>query len=64
MKPKMYRKTKTSKGSNIASFKNNAGGGAVKGIIIGPLTSTGTAHGKTVANPHKCDGSAHTEQNG
>ena len=42
MKPKPYRKTKKSKGSDMADFKNNAAGGEVKGIIVGPPTSIGT----------------------
>lgn len=42
MKPKVYRKKKPSKGSNVADFKNNEAGGPVQGVIIGPLTSVGT----------------------
>jgi len=44
MKPKMYRKKKASKGSNIADWnpKKNNGGGNVQGVIIGPMTSVGT----------------------
>jgi hypothetical protein len=42
MKPKMYRKTKASRGSDIAKFKPTEAGGPVKGIIIGPETSVGT----------------------
>ena len=41
-KPKMYRKTKESKGSDLSKFKDNAGGGPVQGVIIGPETSVGT----------------------
>jgi len=41
-KPKVYRKTKTSSPSNIATYKINEGGGPVEGIIIGPESSTGT----------------------
>jgi len=43
-KPKMYRKTKKSKGSNIADWNpsNNTGGGRVDGTIIGPMSSVGT----------------------
>lgn len=44
MKPKVYRKTKKSKGSNIRAWnpKNDNGGGRVKGTIIGPMSSVGT----------------------
>jgi len=42
MKPKMYRKTKESKGSDMAKFKPNEGGGRVEGVIIGPESSVGT----------------------
>lgn len=41
-KPKAYRKTKVSKGCDMANFKPNAGGGPVKGVIIGPESSVGT----------------------
>jgi hypothetical protein len=43
-KPKPYRKTKASKGSNISDWnpENDTGGGRVKGTIIGPLSSVGT----------------------
>ncbi len=41
-KPKVYRKTKESKGSDMAKFKDNAGGGPIQGVIIGPETSVGT----------------------
>ena len=43
-KPKPYRKTKKSKGSNISDWnpKNDNGGGKVKGTIIGPMSSVGT----------------------
>ncbi len=43
-KPKMYRKTKPSKGSNIANWnpKKDSGGGKVEGVIVGPETSVGT----------------------
>jgi hypothetical protein len=50
-KPKPYRKTKVSKGSDLAKFKVNEGGGRVQGIIIGPETSTGTTTGSTIAHP-------------
>ena len=44
MKPKMYRKTKTVKGSNMTAWnpKNDTGGGNVAGTIIGPMSSVGT----------------------
>jgi hypothetical protein len=42
MKPKMYRKTKESKGSDMAKFKANEAGGPVEGVIIGPESSMGT----------------------
>ena len=43
-KPKAYRKTKKSRGSNISDWnpKGDKGGGRVKGTIIGPLSSVGT----------------------
>ena len=44
MKPKMYRKTKKSKGSNITAWnpKKDTGGGTVKGVIKGPMSSIGS----------------------
>ncbi|MHC4158064.1 MAG: hypothetical protein ACYSSO_03205 [Planctomycetota bacterium] len=44
MKPKMYRKTKASRGSNIADWnpRNDNGGGKFAGTIIGPMSSVGT----------------------
>lgn len=42
MKPKMYRKTKASRGSDIAKFKATEAGGPVAGVIIGPESSVGT----------------------
>ena len=44
MKPKPYRKKKSSKGSDITGWntKGDNGGGKVKGTIIGPMTSVGT----------------------
>ena len=42
MKPKMYRKTKVSRGSDIAKFKATDAGGPVEGVIIGPTSSVGT----------------------
>jgi hypothetical protein len=41
-KPKPYRKTKESKGSDMVKFKDNTGGGPVQGVIVGPETSVGT----------------------
>tara|TARA_Y100000310_G_scaffold270027_1_gene283618 strand:+ start:111 stop:335 length:225 start_codon:yes stop_codon:yes gene_type:complete len=40
----MYRKTKKSKGSNLADWnpKTDNGGGKVAGTIIGPMSSVGT----------------------
>jgi hypothetical protein len=55
MKPKMYRKGKKSKGSDIASFKNNAGGGPVK-FVEGPDTSVGQKSGATISKAHVEDG--------
>lgn len=52
MKPKMYRKTKASKGSDMIKFKANQGGGRLPGIIIGPESSTGSTDGKHIAKPH------------
>ena len=42
MKPKMYRKTKESRGSNLTNWKTDDGGGPVEGVIIGPESSVGT----------------------
>lgn len=42
MKPKMYRKSKPTGGSDIAKFKPTEGGGSVAGVIIGPESSVGT----------------------
>ena len=42
MKPKMYRKTKASRGSDIAKFKATDAGGSVEGVIVGPESSVGT----------------------
>ena len=45
MKPKMYRKTKSTKGNPKMTAwnpKNDNGGGNVKGTIIGPMSSVGT----------------------
>ena len=44
MKPKPYRKTKASKGSNMGHWnpKKDNGGGTVKGVIKGPMSSIGT----------------------
>ena len=60
MKPKPYRKTKSTKGSNLAEQnKTNSGGGTVAGVIKGPISSIGTdatpAHteqGNDKSNPH------------
>ncbi len=41
-KPKPYRKTKESKGSDMAKFKDTEAGGPVQGVIVGPETSVGT----------------------
>ena len=41
MKPKMYRKTKSTKGSNLRLNISNKGGGIVQGIIRGPKSSIG-----------------------
>lgn len=41
-KPKPYRKKKESKPSDMAKFKDNAGGGPVEGVILGPESSIGT----------------------
>ena len=42
MKPKMYRKTKASRGSELAKFKATEAGGPVTGVIVGPTSSVGT----------------------
>ena len=41
-KPKMYQKTKASKGSDLSKFKATDAGGPVEGVIIGPESSVGT----------------------
>lgn len=41
MKPKMYRKTKKSKGSDLRLNVTTHGGGKVKGVIKGPKSSIG-----------------------
>jgi len=41
-KPKMYRKTKPTTGSDMIKFDANEAGGPVEGVIIGPETSVGT----------------------
>lgn len=51
MKPKPYRKRKASNPSKMIDYKVNAGGGTVKGIIIGPESSTGTTSGSYVSKP-------------
>jgi len=38
----MYRKTKASRGSDIAKIKATEAGGPVAGVIIGPTSSVGT----------------------
>lgn len=58
-KPKMYRKTKKVDVSDIASFKNNAGGGPVK-FVDGPETSVGQKSGATISKPSVADGSRKT----
>lgn len=40
MKPKMYRKTKPNKGSNMTKYVNNAAGGKFTSIV-GPASSVG-----------------------
>ncbi len=57
MKPKMYRKTKASKPSNLADFKNNAGGGPIKMVEAGPETSMGQKSGQCIETAHVEDGS-------
>jgi len=60
MKPKMYRKTKSTKGSKLAEQnKQNAGGGTVTGVIRGPKSSIGdeatfpsVEQGNDKSNPH------------
>jgi hypothetical protein len=59
MLPKMYRKQMKTKGSDQASFKNNAGGGPVK-FVDGPETSIGQKSGKTISKPSVADGSRGT----
>jgi hypothetical protein len=41
MKPKVYRKTKSTKGSDIRLNKSNSAGGKVNGVIKGPISSIG-----------------------
>ncbi len=55
MKPKVYRKTKESKGSSIADYKANSAGGPVEGIIIGPESSVGD-NGPFCAHPNADQG--------
>jgi len=40
-KPKMYRSPKSPRETDLTKFKKNAGGGTVKGIIVGPESSIG-----------------------
>lgn len=44
MRPKAYRNPKSISGDNLANWnpKKDSGGGAVKGVIIGPESSVGT----------------------
>ena len=42
MKPKMYRKTKSTSRPNKLPWIKNKGGGTVKGVIAGPESSIGT----------------------
>ena len=42
MKPKPYRKTKPTKGSDLANFHPTEAGGGVEGVIVGPESSMGT----------------------
>ena len=53
MKPKMYRRSKESKGSDLAKFKATEAGGSVEGIIVGPESSVGS-NGENCAHP-QCD---------
>lgn len=56
MKPKMYRKTKKSKGSDMAKFKDNAGGGPVK-MVTNPESAAGQKSGPQIENPGPASGS-------
>ena len=56
MKPKMYRKGTKSKGSDIAKFKNNSGGGDVK-LVTNPESAAGQTKGPCIVNPGATDGS-------
>jgi hypothetical protein len=56
MKPKMYRKNKKIKGSEIASFKDTSAGGPVK-FVDGPETSVGQKSGQCIETAHVEDGS-------
>lgn len=56
MLPKMYRKNKKSKGSDMAKFKNNAGGGPVK-MVTNPESAAGQKSGAHIENPGPADGS-------
>lgn len=48
MKPKMYRKTKPSSGSNMATFKANSAGGPVA-LVTNPPTATGQTEGPCIS---------------
>ena len=41
MKPKVYRKKKSTKGTKAKPWTKNKGGGSVQGVIAGPKTSIG-----------------------
>ena len=56
MKPKIYRGSKKGKPTEIASFKNNAGGGPVK-FVDGPETSVGQKSGQCISKASVEDGS-------
>ena len=56
MLPKMYRKKKKSKGSDMAKFKDKAGGGPVK-METNPETAAGQKSGPCIVNPGPATGS-------
>ena len=56
MLPKMYRKNKKSKGSDIAKFKDNAAGGPVK-LVTNPESAAGQKSGAHIENPGPASGS-------
>jgi len=56
MKPKMYRKTKPSNGSDMARFKNNDAGGPVQ-LVTNPPSAAGQTDGPCIVTKGPTDGS-------